>query len=101
MLQVYRLAGEIFEVVHYDLLPIWHEHGDPVVLRILLQASLGLEDLDFDLLEAGKINLIQNLVLNFFEVLLLECYLVRDGLHFLVEVVDLLLVHRHVLYLMS
>ena len=72
VLQVDSLAREVLQVVHDDLLSVRHEYSYPVVFRILFQASLRLQDLHFHLLEAREINLVQDLVLNFFEVFLLE-----------------------------
>ena len=56
-------------------------------------------DFHLDLLEAGKVDLIQNLVLPLDEVFLLELDLLRDGGHFLLEAVNFFFVNWHRLQL--
>jgi hypothetical protein len=97
LLQLNCFACEIFEVVHNDLFAIRYEHGNPIVLRVLFQASLGLLDFHFNLLEAAEVNFVEDLVLDFLEVFFLEPDLLRNGLHFFVEVFNLLFVYWDVL----
>jgi hypothetical protein len=52
LLQINSLARKIFKIMHDDLLPIWDEYSDSVVLGILLEAPLCLLDFNLDLLKA-------------------------------------------------
>lgn len=99
MLQINCLAREIFEVVHDDLLSVRHEDGDSVVFGILLEAALCLQDLRLDLLKAAEVYFVEDLFLDFFEVLLLELYLFADLVHLLLKVVHFLFVNGHRLQL--
>lgn len=72
LLQFNCFAREVFQVVHYYLFAIGYEHGYPVVLRVLFEASLSLLDFHFDLLETAEVNFVEDLVLDFLEVFFLE-----------------------------
>lgn len=85
--------------MHYNLLSVWHEHSDPVVFRVLLQAALSLLDFYFYLLERTQVYLRQNFVLNLFEILFFELYLVWNTYYLLLKLVDLVLVDGNVLSL--
>jgi hypothetical protein len=53
LFQVDRLGGEVFQVMHDDLLPVGHEHCDPVVFAVLFKRLFCLLNFGFYLLETG------------------------------------------------
>ena len=92
MPQVDGLRSEVLEVVHDDLLSVGHEDGDSSVLRVLFEGPLGLEDLGLDLLKTGQVDLVEDLLLNLFKVLLLKLDLFAHLVDLLLKVVHFLFV---------
>ena len=72
LFKINRLTCEIFQIMHDYLFSIWHEHCDPVVFGVLFKGPLRLLDLDFDLLEAAKVNFSEDFLLDLFEILFLK-----------------------------
>lgn len=79
--------------MHNDLLSVRYEYGYPIVLGILLQRSFSLLNLSFNLFKTAKINLVQYLFMDLFEILFFESYLVRNCLNFFFEAIDLFFVN--------
>lgn len=90
--QVNGLRGKVLQIVHDDLLSVRHEHGYPVVVAVLLERPFCLQDLGLNLLEGGQINLVENLLLQLFEVLLFESDLFAHLCDFFLKAVNLLFV---------
>lgn len=81
--------------MHDNLFPIRNKDGDPVVLWVLLETFFSLKDTSLNLLKAAQINLVEDLVLNLFEVFFFKLDLLRDWFVLFIIAINFLFVNRN------